>query len=135
MSTGDNQFLVRADGGFGFNTNTVQTGIEAVFQGRTGPNPNVDIYLRPAAHPRGINLAMIPTSGAAAFRIAQFNGSNFTDRLFLQSNGDFLVTANAFKPGGGSWASSSDARLKKNIEPLRGALPRLLQLAGVTFEY
>jgi len=135
VSTGADQFLVRADGGFGFNTNTVVSGIEATFQGRSGPNPNVDIYLRPAAHARGINLAMIPTSGAAAFRIAQFNGSNFTDRLFLQSNGDFLVTASAFKPGGGSWASSSDVRLKKNIEPLYGALTRLLQLAGVTFEY
>lgn len=29
----------------------------------------------------------------------------------------------------------SDARLKKNIEPLRGTLQRLLRLSGVTFEY
>ena len=135
VSTGPNQFLVRAQGGVGFNTNTIPPNIDAVFRSGGGPNTNVDLYLRTAAHGRGINLAMLPTSGGAAFRIAQFNGSTFTDRLFLESNGDFLVTANAFKPGGGSWDSSSDARLKKYIEPLHGALPRLLQLAGVTFEY
>jgi len=32
------------------------------------------------------------------------------------------------KPGGGSWAVASDARLKKNIEDLHGSLDRLLQL-------
>jgi hypothetical protein len=30
---------------------------------------------------------------------------------------------------------TSDVRLKKNVEPLRGALGRLLQLKGVTFEW
>ncbi len=45
------------------------------------------------------------------------------------------VNGNAAKPGGGSWAVYSDARLKKNVEPLRGALHRLLRLSGVTFEY
>src|SRR5205085_1336888 len=41
----------------------------------------------------------------------------------------------AIKPGGGAWAAPSDARLKKNIAPLDGALDRLLQLRSVTFEY
>lgn len=135
VSTGPNQFLVRAQGGVGFNTNTIPPNIDAVFRSGGGPNTNVDLYLRTEAHGRGINLAMLPTAGAAEFRIAQYDGSTFTDRLFLRANGDFQVTANAFKPGGGSWANSSDARLKKEIEPLHGALPRLLRLEGVTFEY
>jgi hypothetical protein len=45
------------------------------------------------------------------------------------------VNGTAGKPGGGSWANASDARLKKNIEPLDGALDRLMRLRGVTFEY
>jgi len=48
---------------------------------------------------------------------------------------DFAVANDAFKPGGGSWSALSDARLKKNIEPLRGALARVLSLRGVTFEF
>jgi len=46
-----------------------------------------------------------------------------------------LFASSGYKPGGGSWTDSSDARLKKNIEPLEGALPRLLQLKGVTYEW
>ncbi len=45
------------------------------------------------------------------------------------------VAGSAGKPGGGSWTSSSDRRLKKNIEDLDGALQRVLALRGVTFEY
>jgi hypothetical protein len=45
------------------------------------------------------------------------------------------VNGSAGKPGGGSWSNSSDRRLKKDIEPLVGALDQLLSLQGVTFEY
>jgi hypothetical protein len=41
----------------------------------------------------------------------------------------------AAKPGTNTWTISSDRRLKKNIEPLSGALERLLQLRGVTFQW
>ena len=41
----------------------------------------------------------------------------------------------AGKPGGGSWSSTSDRRLKKNIRDLEGALDLLTALRGVTFEY
>jgi hypothetical protein len=44
-------------------------------------------------------------------------------------------TGTADKPGGGSWAMFSDSRLKKNIQPLTGALDRLMELRAVTFEY
>lgn len=46
-----------------------------------------------------------------------------------------LSSNSAAKPGGGSWASTSDARLKKNIEPLKGSLDRLTRLQGVSFEW
>jgi hypothetical protein len=46
-----------------------------------------------------------------------------------------LSTDSAGKPGGGSWANNSDARIKKNIQPLSGALEKLTQLRGVSFEW
>jgi hypothetical protein len=46
-----------------------------------------------------------------------------------------LQQGDAGKPGGGSWANTSDVRLKKNIAPLEGSLDTLLALRGVTFEY
>jgi hypothetical protein len=45
------------------------------------------------------------------------------------------VDGTAGKPGGGSWSVSSDARLKKDVEDLEGALATLLALRGVSFEY
>jgi hypothetical protein len=46
-----------------------------------------------------------------------------------------VVRGSARKPGGGSWTALSDRRLKKRVKPLAGALDRLLQLRGVTFEW
>ncbi len=46
-----------------------------------------------------------------------------------------LATDSAGKPGGGSWANTSDARLKRDIHPLEGALDRLLRLRGVSFAW
>jgi hypothetical protein len=46
-----------------------------------------------------------------------------------------LHVDSATKPGSNTWTIWSDRRLKKNIEPLSGALERLLQLRGVTFQW
>ena len=54
----------------------------------------------------------------------------------VDSSGNMSITgANAYKPGGGSWAAPSDLRLKRNIDPLENVLDTLLQLRGVSFEY
>jgi len=54
---------------------------------------------------------------------------------YFQPNGNVVVPAGAFKPGGGSWSDSSDRRLKTNIRPIEGALAKLTQLQGVTFDW
>lgn len=46
-----------------------------------------------------------------------------------------LSQGDAGKPGGGSWANTSDERLKKNVVPIENALDTLLALRGVHFEY
>jgi len=57
-------------------------------------------------------------------------------RGYFKNNGEFVVlNTNARKPGGGPWATTSDARVKKNIRPLTGSLESLLSIHGFTFEY
>ena len=51
------------------------------------------------------------------------------------SFGLLLATDSAAKPGSNTWTSWSDRRLKGNIQPLTGALDRLLALRGVTFDW
>jgi hypothetical protein len=53
----------------------------------------------------------------------------------LSVHGDLIVIGSASKPGGGSWEIASDIRLKKNIEPLKGGLDKLLRLCGVLYEW
>src|SRR5262245_15467683 len=54
----------------------------------------------------------------------------------LEVNGNLNVTGAATKPGGGSWTSPSDQRLKKNITSFKaGVLDRLLKLRGVSYEW
>ncbi|MCP3920101.1 MAG: tail fiber domain-containing protein [bacterium] len=48
----------------------------------------------------------------------------------------FRRRCDAYKTSGGSaWTICSDERLEHNIEPVEGALERMLALRGVTFEW
>ncbi len=69
-----------------------------------------------------------------------FGGANNTTKVGIRTTdpGVFTLAVNgqAAKPGGGSWSSFSDARLKRNIKPLpTGTLDRLLSLRGYTYEF
>jgi len=46
-----------------------------------------------------------------------------------------LSLDSAGKPGGGSWADSSDIRLKNNIRPINNALDKMLALKGITYQW
>ena len=45
------------------------------------------------------------------------------------------VNGTAGKPGGGSWANSSDLRLKQNIHPYADGLEKILKINPVTYHY
>lgn len=55
----------------------------------------------------------------------------------LLNDGSFqIASANAYKPGGGTWtATPSDKRLKDNIEPLTGSLEVITSLNPVTYSF
>lgn len=56
-------------------------------------------------------------------------------QMKIENNGTFRIEgATAQKPGGGAWADSSDKRIKTDIEPLQGALSKLMQLRPVDYE-
>jgi hypothetical protein len=59
-------------------------------------------------------------------------GWRFTVSL---DRGDLAITGNAFKPGGGAWATSSDVRMKREVGPLNDAIDRLLKLKPITFQW
>lgn len=55
--------------------------------------------------------------------------------MTIAPNGDFTVTAGAFKPGGGTWTATSDRRIKQDIEPIHDAVDTLMKLRPVNFRY
>ncbi len=83
------------------------------------------------------NFRIAPTSdlSSPAMVIAPFGSVGIGSTDFLNGFYKLVVNGPAAKPSGGSWSSLSDARVKKNVEPLSGALSRLLSLRGVTFEF
>ena len=79
-------------------------------------------------------------SGSLCRALVDFNqlliinyGNDFNRGVHVAS--DFEITGVARKPGGGPWAVLSDERVKKHIQPLSGALDKLLRLRGVCFEW
>jgi hypothetical protein len=62
--------------------------------------------------------------------------SKFKSVALFQPTGNFVIYGSgAFKPGGGAWSDSSDARLKTEVEQLNGSLEKLKQLNPVTFKW
>jgi hypothetical protein len=144
-SSGVNQFLVRAGGGVGINTTPYIPDVELTIQSSaTAASPNADVVLLPRNSIYGFNFSVSGTAQSdAAFAIETTAG--FTKVFAIDALGNTTVnqgnltlagaSAQAFKPGGGSWSAPSDRRLKRDIEPLAHVLDKVLQLRGVTFEY
>lgn len=135
VSTGPDQFLVRAVGGVALNTNTLAAGTDLAVAWRSA-GANVDVLLRPTGAAWGINLGASGDATSAGLYIARSNGSSFVDYALWQADGRLRVFFdNPIKPTAGGWAAPSDERLKQDITPLAGALDRLLALQGVAFAY
>jgi hypothetical protein len=145
-SSGANQFLVRAGSGVGINTTPLNSEAELTIRGSaTAASSNADITLLPRSSNYGFNLSAIAGATAAATTFAIETTNGYASYFAIDATGNVTVnqgnltlagtTAQAYKPGGGSWSAPSDARLKRDIQPLDHMLDTLLQLRGVTFEY
>jgi hypothetical protein len=137
-----NALVVRKNGHVGIGTNSpnaqlhIEGGIDAGFSDNSG-------YL------------IVGNEGATNIVfddneiLARNNGT--TSNLFLQSGGGrvivgtssgltnsaniFDVNGTAGKPGGGTWATFSDERLKQDVKPYSEGLKNLLQINPVWFHY
>lgn len=90
-------------------------------------SPGTNTYARLVAHNfgagQGLNLAINDTGGNVGIGLV-------APTYQLQLSRD-----SAGKPNGGSWANSSDNRLKKNVQPIKNALDKISQLQGINFEW
>lgn len=152
VSTGPNQFLVRAVGGVGINTNepagalhivgdspgsvfegqlviggsettgNAGTGGAIVFEGHDGDIPRIWGGIR--------SIKENSTDGdrRSMMRFYTRRESGLVERMRIDADGR---TYNS----DGAWTVLSDRRLKTDIRPLRGALETLTGLRGVSFEY
>ena len=157
VSTGPNQFLIRADGGFSLNAPPPAFGPEFSIHGRAtddGFGGFVEVMLVPTPAlngntGEGIEIG-VGKGGAgtndASFRIAHRNGSSgFAERLNLNSDGSVVIRSNtngtntgvSMAANAGAWSSLSDHRLKTAIVPVdAGAiLDRVLDLPMATWSY
>ena len=84
--------------------------------------------------------------GVGDLRFLTDNGTTLIERLRIEYDGDvgigtttpdqkFSVNGGASKVGGGSWATFSDRRVKKNITSFTDGLNALLQINPVRFQY
>ncbi len=144
VSTGPGQFLVRASNGMGINTNQPAAALHVAGDGDfllEGGSPRVSFF-RPGVDPFvSQNYIALAANGTLITRLA---GST---RLTVTNAGNVglgvtaptfqlqLATDSAFKPGSNTWTTSSDERLKTDIEVLNGALDKLLALQGVSFRW
>jgi len=87
------------------------------------------------------------SNNAFSFRKTEYNDLlNFTDLLTIKATGrvginttgpteTLSVNGSAGKPGGGSWSTFSDARLKKDVQDFEDGLEEVLQIRPVRYHY
>lgn len=128
-STAANQFLIRAGGGVGINTNAPNSlfavqgsNSSALFRigGPGGDGHHVS---------SGRDFVFNATGGQFSFRsIGNINNlSSFTDQLILHPNGDATLRGFLF--------NFSDARYKTHVSTIPDALDTVSHLRGVTYEW
>lgn len=61
--------------------------------------------------------------------------ANGDEDLYIEDDLELGANGQGYKPGGGSWAAVSDARLKKDITPFEDGLTQLLKIKPVSYSY
>jgi len=141
VSSGRDQFLIRARGGAALNSNVVPLGTTLMLKGRSAlgfsAESAANLYLEVGPTTQGFNVGVSgdPFAGYS-MNVSRFNRDAYTHLARWRPDGRFQVLVDLpIKPGGGAWSAPSDARLKQDIAPVRGALDRMLALRGVEFRY
>jgi len=151
LSSGPNQFNIRAQGGVGINTPPRDANVELTVRGRVGDafggNADVELIVD-NANQEGIQFGAFdggPGTNDATFEIAQRNPSTYTPRMTLSGSGAVTILSNttgantgvSLAANAGSWSSLSDRSLKMAIVPVDtdAVLARVLDLPMSTWSY
>jgi hypothetical protein len=159
VSSGPDQFLVRAAGGVAINTNGPRAALTVEGEGKWNPaigNGYGDFHVGSADYGLAIGVANGPGLGAGAVRLWPKGGNeaivfttaaSYPDRTLTLSDAGLVgvrrnpatnaleVAGNASKTTAGSWLANSDARIKTEVQGIDGAVDRLMRVRPVTFRY
>ncbi len=146
-SSGPKQFLVRAGGGVGLNTNAIGALDDVAIGARGGFDADTGLSLRSLAGKEG-SIRVSDSSGETELRSGQGHlylatsaGSKYihtNDRLGvkrLPAANDLEVEGSASKATPGDWVANSDGRIKRAIAPIDDALATIQRLRPVTYAY
>jgi hypothetical protein len=99
-----------------------------------------DFEIRDAGVTNSSAVRVLSNDGALVLQMGTgeaVNVLNKTGTVVQTTNnaGNLAITGTATKPGGGTWLSPSDRRLKEQVEPFTDGLESLLSLMPVWFRY
>ena len=145
-SSGPNQFLIRAQGGVGINTDDTSGSIALTVAPANPASSQNLILLRTATnistwtvHDPSGDTSLVSASGDLL--LATLNSNKYittNDKFGVQRRpvtNSLEVSGDASKSTAGSWLANSDRRIKADIESIPGALDTIMKLHPVTFRY
>ena len=135
VTSGAQQFLVRAAGGIGINTNDIGGTDDLVLFPRLNGDGDADFHMRTRGGFQG--LIYVRDSDGTMFLNAD-GGVHVTNPVEIEDTlkaASLAVEGNASKATAGAWKANSDGRIKQDIEPVDDALDTLLKVHPVTFRY
>lgn len=148
VSTGPNQFLIRARGGVAINAAPPDGSIELTVSSDADGLDYPNIWLRQRDSPNnGVLLSAGDGLGVnnAGFHIDHFDGFGQGRRLSLNGDGSVQIRSNivggatgvTMAAGGGSWSSLSDRSLKTAVAPVdrSAVLDRLVAMPISEWSY
>jgi hypothetical protein len=120
---------------YGLQVNGAAFGEEVQINSTTGYGMVIDNFANGTTG--GGGLLIRSNNNASTAMVVGWNGFTGLGLSGIASPAHLLQlnTDDAFKPNGGSWGNSSDARLKTNIVPIADALSKLTKLEGVMYDW
>ena len=143
VSTGPDQFLIRAANGLGLNTAN-PTPAHVTIGKNDGSNNRIALGFfgdvtrwRIDGSDSGFGAAFEIQSNAdqVLFRAEDAGAGSRVGISRDPVNNALEVEGNASKTTAGTWLANSDSRIKTDVQEINGALDRLMQVRPVTFRY
>jgi len=113
-------------------TRTVAVGQGGKLQ-LTGMNAGGGIFVH--GEIKGYTTGGTPGAETASLYFSTMKAGTLTTAGLFDNLGNLTVITNGYKPGGGTWADSSDSRLKKNVKEYRAGLAEVTALRPVTYQF